>query len=392
MSYFDPLSPNFPFTLGVEEEYQIIDPETRELRSFITQFMEMEKGRMILREQMKPEMMQSVVEVGTSVCRNVDEVRDEIVRLRGAIASLAANQGLTIAAAGTHPFSSWHDQEIYPHERYYGVVNEMQDAARRLLIFGMHVHVGMPNMDLAVQIQNVMRYFLPHILALSTSSPFWMSRNTGFKSYRSIIFSNFPRTGIPGEFASFHEFESYIDLLIKTGCIDNGKKIWWDLRPHPYFNTLEVRICDLCTRVDEALTIAALVQAVMVKIYKLFTDNMTFRVYDRMLVNENKWRAVRYGIDGQLIDFGKQQAIAARRLIPELLEFVDDVVDDLGARHAAEYTLRILETGTSADRQLATYERTGDFKAVVDQVVAETLEGVPVDPSLATIDGLNVKV
>jgi glutamate---cysteine ligase / carboxylate-amine ligase len=392
MSYFDPLSPNFPFTLGIEEEYQIIDPETRELRSFITQFMELDKGKMILREQMKPEMMQSVVEVGTNVCRNIDEVRAEIVRLRGAIASLAANQGLTIAAAGTHPFSSWHDQEIYPHERYYGVVNEMQDAARRLLIFGMHVHVGMPNMDLAIQIQNVIRYFLPHILALSTSSPFWMSRNTGFKSYRSIIFSNFPRTGIPGEFASFHEFESYIDLLIKTGCIDDGKKIWWDLRPHPYFNTLEVRICDLCTKVDEALTVAALVQAVIVKVYKLFTDNMTFRIYDRMLVNENKWRAVRYGIDGQLIDFGKQQSFSARQLIPELVDFVDDVVDDLGSREAVAYALQILETGTSADRQLAAYERTGDFKAVVDQVVAETLEGVPIDPSLASIDGLDVKI
>ncbi len=392
MSYFDPLSPNFPFTLGVEEEYQIIDPETRELRSFITQFMEMDKGKMILREQMKPEMMQSVVEVGTNVCRNIDEVRAEIVRLRGAIASLAANQGLTIAAAGTHPFSSWHEQEIYPHERYYGVVNEMQDAARRLLIFGMHVHVGMPNMDLAIQIQNVIRYFLPHILALSTSSPFWMSRNTGFKSYRSIIFSNFPRTGIPGEFASFHEFESYINLLVQTGCIDDGKKIWWDLRPHPYFNTLEVRICDLCTRVDEALTVAALVQAVMVKVYKLFTDNMTFRIYDRMLVNENKWRAVRYGIDGQLIDFGKQQSFSARQLVHELVDFVDDVVDDLGSREAVAYALKILETGTSADRQLAMYERTGDFKAVVDQVVAETLEGVPVDPSLASIDGLDIKV
>jgi len=390
MSYFDPLSPDFPFTLGVEEEYQIIDPQTRELRSFITQFME--KGKMILREQMKPEMMQSVVEMGTNVCRTVDEVRDEIVRLRGAIASLAANQGMTIAAAGTHPFSSWQTQEIYPHERYYGVVNEMQDAARRLLIFGMHVHVGMPNMDLAIQIQNVARYFLPHILALSTSSPFWLTRNTGFKSYRSIIFSNFPRTGIPSEFASFHEFESYVDLLIKTGCIDDGKKIWWDIRPHPYFNTLEVRICDLCTRVDEALTVVALVQAVMVKIYKLFTDNMTFRVYDRLLINENKWRAVRYGIDGELIDFGKQQSIPARKLIPELVNFVDDVVDDLGSRQAVAYALKILETGTSADRQLATYERTGDFNAVVDQVVAETLEGVPVDPSLATIEGLGVKM
>lgn len=380
MSYFDPHSPDFPFTIGIEEEYQIIDPETRELRSYITQFLE--KGRVILREQMKPEMMQSVVEVGTHVCRTVDEARAEIVRLRGAIGSLAAHQGLTIAAAGTHPFSSWQTQEIFPHERYYGVIDEMQDAARQLLIFGMHVHVGMPNMELAIQIQNVARYFLPHLLTLSTSSPFWMGRNTGFKSYRSVIFSNFPRTGIPSQYVSFNEFQSYVDLLVKTGSIDNGKKIWWDIRPHPVFNTLEVRICDLCTRVDETMAIAALVQAIFVKIYKLFTHNMTFRTYRRALLTENKWRAMRYGLDGGLIDFGREAAISARELLPELVEFVDDVVDELGSRRDVEYVLQMLENGTSADRQLAVYERTGDLKAVVDQLVQETLDGVPIDASL----------
>ncbi|HEX6290836.1 MAG TPA: carboxylate-amine ligase [Herpetosiphonaceae bacterium] len=382
MSYFDPHSPNFPFTLGIEEEYQIIDPETRELRSYITQILE--QGRLVLQEQLKPEMMQSVVEVGTHVCRTADEARAEIVRLRGAIASLAANQGLTIAAAGTHPFSSWEAQEIYPHERYYGVVNEMQDAARQLLIFGMHVHVGMPDLELGIQIQNVARYFLPHLLLLSNSSPFWMGRQTGFKSYRSLIFSNFPRTGIPSEYASINEFNSYIDLLVKTGSIDNGKKVWWDIRPHPIFGTIEVRICDLCTRVDETIAIAALIQAIFVKIYKLFTCNMTFRVYRRALINENKWRAMRYGLDGDLIDFGKQQSIAARDLLTELVEFVDDVVDDLGSRQAVEYVYRILENGTSADRQLATYERTGDLKAVVDQIVRETLEGVPINGQAKT--------
>ena len=377
MNYFDPHSPNFPFTLGIEEEYQIIDPETRELRSYITQILE--QGRLVLHEQLKPEMMQSVVEVGTHVCRTAEEARAEIIRLRGVIASLAANQGLTIAAAGTHPFSSWETQEIYPHERYYGVVNEMQDAARQLLIFGMHVHVGMPDLELGIQIQNVARYFLPHLLALSTSSPFWMGRKTGFKSYRSLIFSNFPRTGIPNQYSSINEFNSYVDLLVKTCCIDNGKKIWWDIRPHPVFGTIEVRICDLCTRVDETIAIAALVQAIFVKLYKLFTCNMTFRVYQRALINENKWRAVRYGLDGEMIDFGKQQSIAARDLMEELIEFVDDVVDDLGSRQAVEYVRRILEEGTSADRQLATYERTGDLKAVVDQLVRETLEGVSVN-------------
>jgi len=376
MSYYDPGSKDFPFTLGIEEEYQIIDPVTRELRSYITEMLD--EGKLVLHEQVKPELMQSVVEVGTHICRTAEEARADIVRLRGAIASLAARQGLVIAAAGTHPFSSWLEQEIYPHERYYGVVAEMQDAARQLLIFGMHVHVGMPDMELGIQIQNVARYFLPHLLALSTSSPFWMGRNTGFKSYRSLIFQHFPRTGIPSHFASIREFQGYLDLLVKTGCIDNGKKIWWDIRPHPFFGTIEVRICDIATKVDEAVAIAALIQAIFVKLYKLFERNMTFRVYHRALVNENKWRAVRYGLDGELIDFGKQKAIAARALLPELIEFVDDVVDDLGSRRAVAYVQQIIDGGTSADRQLAVHQRTGDLKAVVDHLVRETVDGVPV--------------
>jgi len=377
MSFYDPLSADFPFTLGIEEEYQIIDPNTRELRSYVTQILE--EGRLILQEQLKPEMMQSVVEAGTHVCHTVDEARTEIMRLRGTIASLAHKQGLTIAAAGTHPFSSWVDQEVYPHERYYGVLNEMQDAARQLLIFGMHVHVGMPDLETGIQIQNVGRYFLPHLLALSTSSPFWMGRNTGFKSYRSIIFSNFPRTGIPGQFVSYAEFQSYVDLLIKTGCIDNGKKIWWDVRPHPIFNTIEVRICDIATKVNEAIALAALIQAIFVKLYWLFEKNLSFRMYNRSWINENKWRAVRYGMDGEFIDFGKQQSIPARQLMPELIAFVDEVVDDLGSRSAVEYAYKMIEEGTSADRQLATFARTGDLKDVVDQIVRETLEGVPMD-------------
>ena len=377
MSFYDPLSKDFPFTIGIEEEYQIIDPVSGELRSYVTQILE--EGQLILQEQLKPEMMQSVVEVGTHVCRTADEARKELVRLRGTIAALARKQGLTIAAAGTHPFSSWTTQKVFPHERYYGVLEEMQDAARQLLIFGMHVHVSMPDLETGIQIQNVSRYFLPHLLTLSTSSPFWEGRNTGFKSYRSIIFSNFPRTGIPGHFVSYAEFQSYVDLLVKTGSIDNAKKIWWDIRPHPNFHTIEVRICDICTRVDEAIAVAALIQAIFAKLYWLFEKNLSFRLYDRSLVNENKWRAVRWGLDGSLIDFGKQQAIPARQLMPELIEFVDDVVDDLGSREAVEYAYQIIEKGTSADRQLEVYRRTGDLKQVVDQLCRETLEGVPID-------------
>ncbi len=376
MSIFDPHSPEFPFTIGIEEEYQIVDCQTRELDSYVTKMLD--EGRTILREQVKPEMMQSTVEVGTNVCRTVDEARADLLRLRSTIAALAARQCKKIVAAGTHPFSCWSDQKIYPHERYYGIMDEMQDAARQLLIFGMHVHVGMPDLELGIQIQNVMRYFLPHLLALSTSSPFWEGRNTGFKSYRSIVFSNFPRTGIPGYYNSLHEFKSYADLLIKTRSIDTEKKIWWDIRPHPTFGTIEVRVCDIATKLDEAICIAALVQAIAVKIVKLFKQNMTFRVYNRALINENKWRAVRYGIDGEMIDFGKQESIVARDLLPELVEFVDDVVDELGSRKAVEYVHTVLQEGTSADRQLAVFERTGDLKAVVDHLADETLEGVPV--------------
>jgi glutamate---cysteine ligase / carboxylate-amine ligase len=375
MSFYDPMSPDFPFTLGIEEEYQVIDPETRELRSYITQILD--RGQTILREQIKPEMHQSIVEVGTHPCRTVAEARAEVLKLRGTIASLSAVHNLKIAAAGTHPISSWMNQEITPFERYKGVVDEMQDLALQLLIFGMHVHVGMPNNDVAIELMNVVRYFLPHILALSTSSPFWMGRRTGFKSYRSAVFSNFPRTGIPPSFTSYSEFESYINLLINTGSIDNGKKIWWDMRPHPTFNTLEYRVADICTRVDECIALAALMQAIVVKVYAMFEQNMTFRVYRRAVITENKWRAQRYGLDGKLIDFGKRAEIDAKALMHELVAFVDDVVDRLGSRKEVEYILKIVEGGTSADRQLAIFNETNDLKAVVDNLISETMEGVP---------------
>jgi carboxylate-amine ligase len=376
MSIYDPMSPDFPFTLGIEEEYQVIDPETRELRSYITQILD--QGQTILREQIKPEMHQSIVEVGTHPCRTIAEARAEVLKLRGTIAGLAAQHGLKIAAAGTHPISSWMNQEITPFERYKGVVDEMQDLALQLLIFGMHVHIGMPNNDTAIELMNVVRYFLPHLLALSTSSPFWMGRRTGFKSYRSAIFSNFPRTGIPPSFSSFHEFESYINLLISTGSIDNGKKIWWDMRPHPTFHTLEYRVADICTRVDECIALAALMQAIVVKVYSMFEQNTSFRIYRRALITENKWRAQRYGLDGKLIDFGKRAEVDAKALMHELVEFVDDVVDGLGSRKEVEYILKIVEGGTSADRQLRIFTETNDLKAVVDNLIAETIEGVPV--------------
>jgi carboxylate-amine ligase len=358
------------FTIGIEEEFQIIDPETRELRSHITEMIE--EGRMILGEQVKPEMHQSMVEVGTAICNNIQEARAELVRLRRTVSELAARKNLRIAAASTHPFSSWKDQKITPHEHYDALINEMQMLAQSLLIFGMHVHIGIDDREAQIHLMNAARYFLPHVLALSTSSPFWMGTNTGLKSYRSEIFKKFPRTDIPDYFSSYSEFSNYVSLLLKTNCISNPKKIWWDVRPHPTFGTLEFRMCDVTTKVEEAVAIAALTQALVVKLHRLYKNNQSWRLYRRALIEENKWRAARYGIEGKLIDWGKEEEVPMRALLPELLELVDDVVDDLGSRSAVEYVNTILREGTSAERQLRVFEQTGDLKAVVRHIVAET--------------------
>ncbi len=362
------------FTLGIEEEFQIIDPETRELRSHMHQIVE--GGKTTLKEQVKAEMHQSVVEVGTNICKDIDEARREVTYLRKMIGEIALKQGLVFGAAGTHPFSRWQDQEITDHPRYHEIVDKLQDTARGNLIFGLHVHVGIPNREIGLQLMNQARYFLPHIFALSANSPFWLGRNTGFKSYRTKVFDKFPRTGIPDYFESVAEYDSYINLLIKTNCIDNGKKIWWDLRLHPFFETIEFRICDVPMRIDETIALAALIQAVVAKIYKLMKENLTFRNYKRALINENKWRAARYGIEGSLIDFGKQEEVSTKDLIYELLAFVDDVVDELGSRHEIKYIEKMLENGTGADRQLKIYESTGDLKDVVDYIVSETNHGL----------------
>jgi carboxylate-amine ligase len=362
-------------TIGIEEEYQIIDPQTRELRSYITEIL---KGDYVeLREQVKPELHQSIVEIGTKVCHSPAALRAELVRLRGEIIRVAGKSGLKIAAAGTHPFSSWLTQEITPYERYMGVKEDMQDLAQQLLIFGTHVHIGIEDRDFLIDAMNVARYLLPHVLCLSTSSPFWMGRNTGLKSYRSIIFRNFPRTGIPRVFESWADYTHMVDTLARTRSIPDGTKIWWDVRPNWNHPTLEVRICDVCTRVDEAVCIAAILQAIVAKCWKLRRDNMTFRVYPAELIEENKWRSVRYGLDGRLIDFGKQEELPARELIREMIEwFIGDVLDELGSRHDVGYAYKILDEGSSADRQLATFKRTGSLNDVVDQLIRETEEGV----------------
>jgi carboxylate-amine ligase len=363
------------FTIGIEEEYQTVDPVTRDLRSHIHAEM-IEKGKLRLQERVKAEMHQSVVEVGTSVCSNIKEAKDEVKKLRRDMINLARENGLRLASAATHPFADWRVQEIYPDERYHNIVEDMQLVARANLIFGLHVHVGVEDRETAIHMMNHARYFVPHILALSTNSPFWLGMNTGLKSYRCKVFDKFPRTNIPDYFPSYGEYDNFIKLLIKTGCIDNAKKIWWDIRPHPFFNTIEFRICDIPMRVDETIALAALIQATVAKLYKLYEANQGFRLYRRALIMENKWRAARYGINGKMIDFGKQTQVPVRDLILEYLNFVDDVVDELGSREEIEYVHKIMEMGTGADRQIRVFEETGDLKKVVDYIIEETEVGV----------------
>jgi carboxylate-amine ligase len=308
------LTKNHVFTLGIEEEFQIIDPETRELRSHIQQILA--DGKMILKEHVKPEMHQSVVELGTEICGDARVARQQVVELRTELARLAAHHGLKIASAGTHPFSHWIDQS------------------------------------------------------------FWLGQNTGLKAYRQMIFERFPRTGIPDPFESLSEYEDFLKLLISTSCIDNAKKIWWDIRLHPFSDTIEFGICDAQSRVDDTIALAALMQAIVCKLQKLRRANVTFRSYPRRLLDENRWRASRYGLDGKLIDFGRKCEVEERELLHEMLEFVSTEVEGLGNQTEIAHIERIMREGTGADRQLTVWERTQDMKAVVDQIVAETNEGL----------------
>jgi carboxylate-amine ligase len=363
------------FTLGIEEEYQTIDPQTRDLRSHIATEM-LAKGKRRLEERVKAEMHQSVIEVGTRICGNIQEAQLDLFDLRRTMIHLAEENGLILVAGATHPFADWRSQEIYPDPRYAQVVEDLQLVARANLIFGLHVHIGIEDREAAIRIMNSLRYFLPHILALSTNSPFWLGMDTGYKSYRAKVFENFPRTNLPDSFGSYSEFENYVSLLIRTHCIDNAKKIWWDVRPHPFFDTIEVRVCDIPLRAQETIAIAALIQATACKLWHLHACNQDFRQYSRALLMENKFRAVRYGLEGKMIDFGKQVEVPARELIAEYLAFVDDVLDELGSRREIGYIQTMLDQGSGADRQLRVFRETGDLKAVVDFMARETRCGL----------------
>jgi carboxylate-amine ligase len=357
-------------TIGIEEEFQIVDG-AGELTAHIDTLIA--SAEPIFGEDVKREMMQSVVEIGTRICTNVAEARQELHRLRGGVAGLLAGDGLRLASAGTHPFSHWKDQKVTELERYKLLEDEMQDIIRELLIFGMHIHVGIADPEVRIGVMNEARYFLPHLLALSTSG-----RSTGLRSYRGVVWSRFPRSGIPPELVSYGELQNLVSLLVRTGCIDSPKKVWWDVRAHHLYPTVEFRICDAATTVDEALCLAALTQSICAKLLRLRRQNLGFRRYSSHLVAENKWRAMRHGVNGALIDFGREAEVPFSSLVEELLEFVDEVVDELGCREEAAYAAHIVRHGTSADRQLRVFERTGSLTAVVDAVAAETVAGIDV--------------
>ncbi len=362
------------FTLGVEEEYQIVHAETRELHAYISRLLE--DGKSVLRERVRAEMHQSVVEVGTSVCKDVAAVRGELIEMRGELSRLARNGGLRIIAASTHPFSDWRAQEISDYARYHDIVGELQDLARGNLVFGLHVHVGILDKDAAVELANQVRYFLPHLLALTTSSPMADGRPTGIASTRTHVFKRFPRTGIPDRFESYAHFQAFVDLLVKTGCIDNGKRIWWDVRVHHIYDTVEIRVCDMPTNMDHTVAVVALVQALMGTLYTLYKSNRAWRNYARSLIEENKWRAARWGIHGKLIDFGRREERPFKELVLELLDLVKDQAKVFGSEKELLGIHKILEEGTSADQQLRIFEKTKDPKAVVDWLIEETMKGI----------------
>jgi carboxylate-amine ligase len=366
------------FTLGIEEEFQVVDPETRELKSHVSQMFAAGEAKMP--EQIQRELHQSVIEIGSKICRDIRDVRREVTETRTTLCRIAREHGLRIGAAGTHPFTHWNDVATTDSERYSRLLDDLQVVARANVIFGLHVHVGIADRETLIQVFNMARYFVPHIMALAVNSPFWCGHETGWKSYRTKVFEKFPRTGIPDAFQGFSEYTELIQDLIRTNSILDGKMIWWDIRPHWRYPTVEFRCCDVPMRVDETVALAALCQALIAKLFRLHQRNLSFRLHRRSLIQENKWRAARWGVQGRLIDLGKMAEVETPTLMEELLDFVDEVVDELGVRHELDHIRKIVARGSGADRQLAVWQETKDLKKVVDFILDETEHGLSVGP------------
>lgn len=364
------------FTLGVEEEFQMVDRNTGQLVAHIHPILE--KSSPYLGEHLKAEMLQSCVELVTNVCPNITALRLDLQQLHEQLAELIASEGLALISAGTHPNGSWQDQPRTQHLRYEEMEEEYQDVGRSILIFGLHIHVGIDNHELAIPLMNQLRTWLPHLLALSTNSPFWENRNSGTKSHRSIIWKRFPRSGIPHVFSSTAEYDRFVETLIQTRCIDNAKRIWWDIRPHPFFDTIEFRVCDMPASLEDTLAIAALCQAMVAKLTWLHKRNITTYTQPAHYIEENKWRAARYGLDAHIVDFAQNRCLSVRDSLHELLDFVDDVLDDLDIRHEIHYLRELIDNphGTGADRQLAIYAETGSVQAVTHYLMQKTMQGI----------------
>ncbi|MEQ8227523.1 MAG: carboxylate-amine ligase [Rhodospirillales bacterium] len=371
-----------PFTLGIEEEYLLVDKETRAVTEEAPEAL-FEACQKRLKGRVAHEFLSSQIEVNTNVCSDITAARAELAELRSTIAEVAGEYGLAPIAASTHPFSLWESQHHTDKERYNEIARDIQAPVRRLMICGMHVHVGLGDDDeLRIDLLNQISYFLPHMLAFSTSSPFWRGLDAGLKSYRLSVFDEMPRTGIPNQFQSFSEYERHVAVLVKAGLIEDATKLWWDVRPSARFPTLEMRIADVCTLMDDALAVAALFACILRMLYRLKTNNQRWRVYSQMLIEENRWRAQRYGTDEGLVDFGKGEVVPFSQLVDEITSLIDEDVEALGCTAQIAHLKTILARGTSAHRQVKTYEdavaagadRDTALIAVVDRLIAETAD------------------
>jgi carboxylate-amine ligase len=371
------------FTIGIEEEYLLVNRQTRDLikEAPPTMLGECEK---LLEEQVKPEFLQSQIEIGTRVCETVQQAREDLARLRSCVSQVAELHGLAIIAASTHPFATWGEQKHTEKERYQVLARDLQGVAQRLMISGMHVHVGIEDNDLRIDMMEQASYVLPHLLALSTSSPFWQGMNTGLKSYRLAVWNELPRTGLPERFDSFAEFQRHLDVLVNAGEIEDGTKLWWDIRPSVRFPTLEMRIMDMCTRLDDTISIAALYRCWLRMLYRLRLSNQRWRIYSNFLINENRWRAQRYGFEEGLFDFGKGEIVPYADLLEEIIALVIEDAGYFGCVAEVQHARRILERGTSAHLQIRSYNdaisggasHEEALKAVVDMLIEQTMHGV----------------
>ena len=370
-------------TVGIEEEYLLVERGSRDLASEPSEDMLAECAT-LLEGRVTPEFLRAQIEVGTHPSATVREARADLAHLRSTVAAVSGRHGLAPIAASTHPFARWQEQQFVEKERYRVLARDMQAVARRLLICGMHIHVEVDDDDLRIDLMNQMGYFLPHLLTLTTSSPFWGGEDTGLKSYRLTVFDALPRTGLPDHYESFGEYQRMVSQLVNGGLMEDATKLWWDLRPSAKFPTLEIRIADVCTRLDDAASVAALTQCIVSMLYRLRRDNQRWRIYPRILVHENRWRAQRYGVEGELVDFGKSTLVPFADLLEELIDMVREDAERLDCVAEVERARDIVARGTSADRQRRAFEdaRAGGadareaLAAVVDFLIAETVHGL----------------